>query len=406
MASARAERQLILLSAGTSARREAMRKQATQLMPDVDWSQLARRLAARRLLTVLGPRILEMAEDPATVSIGGIAASSAEGSTREEFAAAVEQALQAARRQGTFLQLVTLRMLAMLADANIRCAPLKGPLLGEVIYGRTAQRLSSDIDLLVAPEQLSRAVEVVRGLGYGPPSDHVLEDGLPLLHFVLVDERGKLPPVELHWRVHWYERRFACDRLLPPEVDPEGGWRPAPVDELAALLLFYARDGFIDLRMACDLSAWWDAHGAQLSPGALAELTRSYPELERPILSAVAAAERVVGLPAEEILGDARPLSLRERTAVRLVNPNPHASSSQLYADMGLVDGLLTPPGGFGAFVRRQLLPPAEVRDQQARHGSRARSRSRLGRCAGVLGRYGWRLAHLPRGPETLGLEG
>ena len=78
----------------------------------------------------------------------------------------------------------------MLADAGIRCTPLKGPLLGEAIYGDPGRRLSSDIDLLVAPEQLQAAVEVVRGLGYGAPTDHVGADGLPLLHFVLVHERG------------------------------------------------------------------------------------------------------------------------------------------------------------------------------------------------------------------------
>jgi hypothetical protein len=93
----------------------------------------------------------------------------------------------------------------------------------------------------------------------------VQDCGLPLLHFVLVHERGELPPVELHWRVHWYERSFARERLLPPAVDPPGDWRPAPADELAALLLFYARDGFIDLRLASDLGAWWDVHGAELS---------------------------------------------------------------------------------------------------------------------------------------------
>jgi len=55
-----------------------------------------------------------------------------------------------------------------------------------------------------------------------------------------------------------------------------------------------------------------------------------------------------------------------------------------------------------GAFVRRQLLPPAEILDQQARHGSRRRRRSSIGRGVGVLGRYGLTMTRLLRAPETL----
>jgi hypothetical protein len=384
MSRSQAERQLILLSAGIAARRQDMREQVGVLTGEVDWSRLGETLRLRKLLPTLGPRILELAEDRAS---GG-------------FASAVEEAIESGRRQGAFLQLVSLRVMAMLADAGIRSTALKGPLLGEAIYGDPGRRLSSDIDLLVAPEQLQTAVEVVRGLGYEAPTDHVEHSGLPKLHFVLVHERGELPPVELHWRIHWYERSFARERLLPPAVDPLGDWRSAPADELAALLLFYARDGFIDLRLATDLGAWWDVYGADLPSGALDELLFGYPALARVIPAAVSVAEKVAGLPAELIVGDARKLAIRERVAVRLANPNPHSSPSQLYADMGLIDGLLAPPGGFGAFVRRQLLPAPEVLDQQAQHGAKHRARSRMARFVGVLARYALTLTRLFRAPE------
>ena len=279
---------------------------------------------------------------------------------------------------------------------------VEGTAAGRGDLRRSGQRLSSDIDLLVTPEQLRAAVEVVRGLGYGAPTDHVREDGLPQLHFTLVHERGELPPVELHWRVHWYERNFSRERLLPPAVDPLGQWRPPPAHELVALLLFYARDGFIDLRLASDLSAWWDVHGAELGPGALGELLHLHPALARVIPAAARVAEKTVGLPAARILGDAGGLDLRERIAVRLANPNPHSSRPQLYADMGLIDGLLMPPGDFKAFVRRNVLPPPEVLDQQARDAARRHARSPLGRGVGMLGRYGLTMTRLLRPPETL----
>jgi Uncharacterised nucleotidyltransferase len=386
MSSSQAERQLILLSAGIAARRQDMREQVGVLAGEVDWSRLGETLRLRKLLPTLGPRILELADDRAS----------------DGFASAVEEAIESGRRQGAFLQLVSLRVMAMLADAGIRSTALKGPLLGEAIYGDPGRRLSSDIDLLVSPEQLHAAVEVVRRLGYAAPTDHMQECGLPLLHFVLVHEHGQLPPVELHWRIHWYERSFARERLLPPAVDPPGDWRPVLADELAALLLFYTRDGFIDLRLASDLSAWWDVYGAGLPLGVLDELLCAYPALARVIPVAAKAAEKMVGLPAAQIVGTTSKLGLRERMAVRLANPNPHSSQSQLYADMGLIDGLLAPPGGFGAFARRQLLPPREVLDQQARHGAKRRARSPLGRCAGVLVRYGLTMTRLVRVRETL----
>jgi hypothetical protein len=386
MDSSQAERQLILLSAGTAARRRAMNERAHRLMGEVDWRRLAETLRLRKLLPTLGPRIVELAT----------------GHASDDFAATVEQAIATGRRHGAFLQLMSLRAIAMLADAGIRSTALKGPVLGEAIYGDPGRRPSSDIDLLVSPEQLQTAVEVVRGLGYGAPTDHVYDRGLPLLHFVLVHERGELPPLELHWRIHWYEQSFARERLLPPAVDSLGEWHPAPADELAALLLFYARDGFVGLRLATDLSAWWDVHGADLPLGALDELLRTYPAFARVIPVAVEVAERMVGLPATQLVGDMPRLGLRERMAVRLANPSPRSSPSQLYADMGLIDGLVMPRGGFGAFVRRQVLPPPEVLNQQARHAARRRARSSLGRGAGVVARYGVTMAHLIRAPETL----
>jgi hypothetical protein len=386
MSSSRAERRLILLSAGTAARRHDTREEAGRLLGEVDWWRLAEELRRRRLLPILGPRILELAE----------------GRASDGFAAAVEQALELGRRQGALLELVALRVMGMLADAGIRSTPLKGPLLGGAIYGDSGRRLSSDIDLLVSPEQLQAAVEVVRGLGYDAPTDYVERCGLPRLHFALVHERRELPPVELHWRVHWYERTFACERLLPPTCDQQGGWRPAPADELTALLLFYSRDGFIDLRLASDLSAWWDACGADLQPGAVDELLDVYPALARVIRAALKAAENTVGLPAARIIGHMPKLDLRERMAVRLANPNPHASQSQLYADMGLIDGLLMPRGSLGAFMRRQVILPPEVLDELDRHAPKQRARSSLNRSVGMLGRYGLTAARLARAPETL----
>jgi hypothetical protein len=314
----------------------------------------------------------------------------------------VTLALDAGRRQGVLLYAIADRVTGALAAAGIRSTTLKGPALSEVLYGDPGRRPSSDIDLLIAREQLNDAVEVVRELGYEAPIDHVTDDGLPLLHFALVHAHGQLLPVELHWRIHWYEEDFAGERLLVPIGEPDSAWRPAPIDELVALLLFYARDGFIDLRLATDLGACWDAFGAGLRPGALDAPIAAHPALENVLLASARAAEKTVGLPADRLIGHRPRLGRRSRIAVALASPNPHLSQSQLYADVGLIDGLLAPPGGFGAFLRRQVIPPREVLREHAQKARKRRAATRLGNSLRVLRRYGLAMTRLRHAPEGI----
>jgi hypothetical protein len=222
----------------------------------------------------------------------------------------------------------------------------------------------------------------------------VRRDGLPLLHYSLWHERSQAPPLDLHWRVHWYEREFARDMLARSVEDARYGGRASPIDELASLLLFYARDGLLDLRLATDIAAWWDSCGSVLAPGSLDALIRRYPALERPLVCAVSTAERVVGLPAARLLAARRSRGIRPRLAARLANPDGRGAPMQLSADVALVDLLLAPPGGAREFIRRQVLPPREVLGKRAR-ARRERRISPIGHGARVLPRYGLSVAHL-----------
>ena len=367
------ERRLIAWSAGTAVHRERHRAAAETLAVGADWGELARALVARGLLATLGGRI---------VPLGG-------GAGSQALADAVEQAVAAGRRRGALLELHAARLLGALAAAGIRCAALKGPCLARAIYADPGRRLSRDIDLLVDPAELHEAARLVGELGYGRLRDEQLDRaGLPALHLVLAHESGELPPVEVHWRIHWYERRFAAERLLPTAAEQSLDWRPAPADELAALLLYYARDGFAGLRLAADIAAWWDANGRGLPDGALDDLVGAYPALARVIGASVAAAAQTVGLPASELGHERCRLGRRQRLAVALADPHPGGSEAQLYAEMGLIDGLLAPRGGLPAFARRQLLPPRSALASQAREAGRRRPRSRIARAVGTLGRY------------------
>jgi hypothetical protein len=372
------EQQLILLSTGTAARRKREHARAEQLIDGLDWQLIADMLMRMRLLGTLGPRLLELAG----------------ASVTPQFELRLEETLAVGRRHGAFLQLIAQQAIELLGAAGIRVSPVKGPQLGELLYGDPGRRSSSDIDLLVEADRLGEAVEVVRQLGYLAPSDRLDERGLPLLHFALIHERAELPPIELHWRVHWYESQFAHERLLTPRDERAGAWRPAAVDELAALLLFYARDGFIAARHACDIGAWWDARGEQLEPGQFGELIVAHPELGPVLRTALAIAEDSVGLPASQIAGDSFRLRARERLARRLAGARTDRSEAQQFAQMGLVDGLLAPPGGLRAFARRQLTAPTAPATSDA---IRRPARLRVGHGLRVLLRYGLALLGLLR---------
>jgi len=69
---------------------------------------------------------------------------------------------------------------------------------------------------------------------------------------------------------------------------------------------------------------------------------------------------------------------------------------------MGLIDGLLAPPGGFGAFARRQVFLPQEVFDERAEHIAGWRSKSRFGYSARALARFAFAMTRLLRSPEVL----
>ena len=377
-----AQQELILLSAATRQRRQAQRERIEALAGAVEWPALTEQLAHARLLPTLGPRIAELAGGQAPADF------------RETAAASVE----VCRRQDALLLLIGQQVIEALRARGIAAAALKGPGLGEELHGEAGRRLSSDIDLLVPAARLRETVEVAAGLGYEQPTDPLAENGLPLLHFAM--PHGELPAVELHWRIHWYEDRFAEERLLPPGgADDSRG--PEPVDRLIALLLYYARDGFTGMRQATDLATWWDRFGEDLRAGELEARLAAYPQLRPAVSAAARVADRVVGLPSAALLNGSR-LGSRGRVALALADPRPYATMQQLYAEIALIDGLLTPRGGFGAYLSRQIAPSTEVIQDHTDKGIGAHMTSRAGYAMRILGRCALALGRLLRVPGTV----
>jgi len=270
------------------------------------------------------------------------------------FRGQVEEYARAAQRQGLYQQMVTIRLIAALEQEDIRVLPLKGPFLGERLYGDIGARVSADIDLLVAEPDFSRAVDIVVGFGYRRRSQASPSTPRQALHQGLVHPSG-LPEVEIHWRVHWYETRFSADLLTRSTRGHDGCLRPSLGDELTLLLLVYARDGFSGLRLAADVAAWWDRYGDELNACALTAMVHEYPALEPSLATAALLAERLVGVPARDLL-PACVLSSASQKAMRLANWPLRGDTGQISANVSLVDWALAPPGERRSLMRRYLL--------------------------------------------------
>jgi putative nucleotidyltransferase-like protein len=323
----------------------------------VDARAFPRSLADRRLLALLGTRLLEVAGDVVP----------------EDLRRQVEEARAHGRMAAVVLEATLQRVVRRLEAAGIPALPLKGTRLAEEAHGDPGLRLAGDVDLLVRAEDLERAVGIARELGYGPPSDPIRHGGLPELHFELA--HPTLPPVEIHWRISWWEDGSFSRELLETAVVGDDGVRRAdPAPQLAALLLFYARDGFHGLRMAADIAAYWDAHGDRLSAQALDRVVTSHPQLARPLTAAAEMADRLVGIP-EDALLSARPARDRRRDlALRLADWTQEGDPDQLRANIALVGGLIGPDGSAPEFMRRELLSAESARQVPA-HAAKTAAR-------------------------------
>ena len=365
------ELELVFLLAGTDARRAELSGAAREVLERADFGLLEEELRDRRLLPLIGSRALAVGADLAP----------------EGFRDAVDRARAAARAQGLAVEWATRRVVTALEAAGIRALPLKGPLLASDVHGDVGMRETADADVLVGSERLDGAVRVLLDDGFAAPTDPRDHRGLPDLHFAM--DHPTLARIELHWRVHWYDRGFSQDMLARADAGADGLPRPGPDDLAASLLLFYARDGLHGVRPVADLAAWWDRYGGDLSGPFLEGHVRSYPELAPALAAAAISAERVGGVPATGWLGGGLRAGRRIAMATRLGDWTQHGNRDQLRANISLVDALLGPPGSARAFIRRELLRGGAGGIARAVHGAKVAFRYGLA-LWGVRGSRSW----------------
>jgi hypothetical protein len=240
-------------------------------------------------------------------------------------------------------------VLDRLTSADIPAVPFKGVSAARRLDPGLGLRELNDIDVLVPATALPGAADALIGLGYAPPRDDVDAAGRPLLHLRLNHAAATLPPVELHWRVHWYEEQFSVDAL-----DRARDRALDPLDELIVLLLCYARDGFLGLRLAADIAAWSDAQEIPPDPELFRARTAAYPAIAPALDAALITSLVVVGFAARPLLGQSH---RRARLAARLRNPDLAEDRDQAVATMNLIDVLLAPATRRGRVIARHMRP-------------------------------------------------
>ena len=178
-------------------------------------------------------------------------------------------ALAALAREQNRYAAGNMRRLQALAEVNaafaregIRMLSMKGPLLSMELYGDPGMRTSKDLDLMVSPEDLSRAGEVLKGLGYELEPHPYATTPLQHKYYNLIENekhevyhRDEIC-LELHWQ-HDYQTEQSFDDLWERrEERPFMGGKTAVMgadDRYPALFIHAAEHGFMRLRWLLDL---------------------------------------------------------------------------------------------------------------------------------------------------------
>jgi hypothetical protein len=314
------------------------------LLAEVSWEAFGQLLIRLRLVELVGTALQELSAQ----------------ALPDAFAPWVQQTRQATSRRAAVHELVLGRVLSALSAAGIPAAPLKGVTLANDAFGRLDLRASVDLDLLVYARDLHRACSVLMDLGWDAPDDVVDSQGLPPHHFRLYS--AKAPTVELHWRMHWYERDF-CREALDRAAPTAESLRLRHDDHLALLLIGYARDGFRGLRVPADIAAM-STRGGPLDPGRVPD------PLQGSLVAAALAVRELLGVSPVDPMDPRVVRRRRLRAALALRDPLLRFEGTESWADVALTDLLLAPPAGLGAALHRRLWPPLATIPERAHPGA------------------------------------
>jgi hypothetical protein len=104
---------------------------------------------------------------------------------------------------------------------NINAIPIKGPTLTKEIYGDISLRQFNDLDILIAPQSLEKAVKILFDLGYSPDIDLKLAQLVKLAqkgHHLTLYKENTL--IELHWELtgRYFSKKITLESVWPEKV--------------------------------------------------------------------------------------------------------------------------------------------------------------------------------------------
>jgi hypothetical protein len=150
---------------------------------------------------------------------------------------------------------------------RIAVMTLKGPALGKILYGHAALRRSVDLDLLIHPPDVPRAIALLRNRGYSLRSTLPWRDDLAYLRrrdaqmsFSRTTAPNEELWVDLHWRLlpGYFPRTFdERETWLDPRHIPVSGAAapmPAPENTLLFLAAHGAKHLWERLSWICDIA--------------------------------------------------------------------------------------------------------------------------------------------------------
>ncbi|MCH7840353.1 MAG: nucleotidyltransferase family protein [Planctomycetes bacterium] len=167
------------------------------------------------------------------------------------------------------MMLLLERIAAKFNDVDVPLIVLKGGALNLTVYERLHQRPMDDLDLLIRPEDVDRALGLIEELGGQRGESQVRGDFFPRFHYETEYTIGSIHPVKIDLHVRPF-RPLRYARLVPEdalwsraESVAIGGARilvPSPDDMLLHLATHAAVHGFAEKKWLVDIKRWVDAH--------------------------------------------------------------------------------------------------------------------------------------------------
>ena len=205
--------------------------------------------------------------------------------------------------------------LTVLEAAGTQTAVLKGPILSERLYDEPTVRISTDLDILISPTDLDRAVTALETLGYkaqtGPAGRYYRRH-----HHHLSLERPSGPQVELHFRgFTGLGTEIPAEKLLVHCVRNQSPRGPnylvlSPEDEFLFLAVHAAGHGFARLIWLYDLKIWLRKFPSVRWPVVFSRARRW--QVETALGFALKYLQRRFGTPVPEV-GNRRPHPMADR---------------------------------------------------------------------------------------------